>query len=51
MSICSLGIMGTEYKRDTPIDSTEFTVTQGTSYELRVKKIIAKPPIGNTLNI
>ena len=43
--------MGTEYIRDTPIDATEFTVTQGTSYELRVENIRDEPPLGNRISI
>ena len=50
MSICNLGVMGTEYVRDTAVPSW-ITVMQGDTSILSVENIYSKHIIGNTLGI
>ena len=50
VSICSLGVMGTRYGRETQIDK-QVTVLPGGSATFKVEKIEALIPIGNVLDI
>ena len=48
VSICTLGIMGTKYVRDTPVP-TELTLNAGETLTLTVEDIYAEIAIANTL--
>ena len=50
MSICSLGAMGTEYVRDTPVP-TNITIVEGSDDVIIIEKIYSKFDIGNILDI
>ena len=50
MSLCSLGIMGTEYVRnETP--PTDITMIQGSTTTIEIPHITSALTIGNTLSI
>ena len=50
ISLCSVGVMGTKYKRETPA-STTVTVEEGSTAFFEIDKIISEYEIGNILNI
>ena len=50
MELCSIGIMGTEYVRDSPLPET-FEISQESLTTLAIPNIHSAMPIGNPLNI
>ena len=50
MSLCSVGIMGTEYVRAEPL-ATEITLELGSTATLNIPHITSALTIGNTLQI
>ena len=50
MSLCQLGIMGTEYVH-AETQPTEITIEQGVTYNFNIPHITSALTIGNTLQI
>lgn len=50
MSLCSLGVMGTEYVHTVP-PPTEITIEEGSITTLNIPHITSALTIGNTLDI